>query len=162
MGRCPLSCALSNQSLSDLSEIITLKKQMECNFHGNLEADITSFAVRLCPVNGKCRSLHKSQLFSLECKLGPNIFCRIKDANNQSYFLSSTTMHKDFRRIWAITQISSQAGWLKLSLYKSTHNSKWHIDFIPAWPSEITEQVHHLTFQMFFPFYILKILLTHS
>lgn len=71
---------------------------MECNFHGNLETDITLFAVSLCTVNGKFSSLHKSQLlFSLQCELGPNIFCHIKDANSQFHFLSSTTVHKSFR-----------------------------------------------------------------
>lgn len=71
---------------------------MECNFHGNLEADVTLFALSLCTVNGKFSSLHKSQLlFSLQCKLGPSIFCHIKDANSQFYFLSSTTTHKSFR-----------------------------------------------------------------
>lgn len=64
-------------------------------------------------------------------------------------------------RIWSLTQISSCADWQKLSLYKFTGNSKCHVDFIPAWPSYFTEQVNHLAFQMYFPFYILKILFTH-
>lgn len=71
---------------------------MDCNFHGNVETDVTLFAVSLCTVNGKFSSLYKSRLlFSLQCKLGPNIFCHIKDANSQFHFLSSTTMHKSFR-----------------------------------------------------------------
>lgn len=98
MGRCPPSpvhCLI--RALLDLNEII-IQKRTECNFHGNLEADVTLFALSLCTVNGKSSSLHKSQLlFSLQCKLGPSIFCHIKDANNQFYFLSCTTMHKSFR-----------------------------------------------------------------
>jgi len=63
-----------------------------------VETDVTLFAVSLCTVNGKFSSLHKSRLlFSLRCKLEPNIFCQVEDANSQVYFLSSTTVHKSFR-----------------------------------------------------------------
>lgn len=49
-------------------------------------------------VNGKFSSLLRPQLlFSLQCKLGPNIFCHIKNANSQFYFLSRTIVHKSFR-----------------------------------------------------------------
>lgn len=33
------------RALLDFSEIIIIKQQRECNFHGNLERDVTLFAV---------------------------------------------------------------------------------------------------------------------
>lgn len=39
----PVQCLI--KALLDFSEIIIIKKQRECNFHGNLEGDVTLFAV---------------------------------------------------------------------------------------------------------------------
>lgn len=98
MGRCPLSCVVSDQSPSGLQWNNNNKKAKGVQFPWKLGERCNIVCCKHPTVNGKFSSLHRSQLlFSLQCKLGPNIFCHIKDANSQFYFLSRTTVDKSFR-----------------------------------------------------------------
>lgn len=125
MGRCPLSCAVSDQSPFGLQWNNNNKKAKGVQFPWKLGKRCNIVCRKRRTVNGKFSSLLRSQLlFSLQCKLGPNIFCHIKDANSQFYFLSRTTVHKSFR-------ICSKTSDIYLSMNpKHTFEKKNNLGFL--------------------------------
>lgn len=125
MGRCPLSCAVSDQSPFGLQWNNNNKKAKGVQFPWKLGKRCNTVCRKRWTVNGKFSSLLRSQLlFSLQCKLGPNIFCHIKDANSQFYFLSRTTVHKSFR-------ICSKTSDIYLSMNpKHTFEKKNNLGFL--------------------------------